>query len=36
MSERKVVEGLNGWDAVVDEARRKIARGVEGEEAQRA
>jgi kinetochore protein NNF1 len=36
VSERKVVEGLNGWDAVVEEAKRRIARGVEGEEAQRA
>jgi Nnf1 len=34
--ERKVIEGLNGWDAVVEEAKRRIARGVEGEEAQRA
>lgn len=36
VSERKVVEGLNGWDAAVEEAKRRIARGVQGEEAQRA
>ena len=34
--ERKVIEGLNGWDAVFDEAKKRIARGVEGEKAQRA
>lgn len=30
--ERKVIEGLNGWDAAVEEAKTRIARGVEGEE----
>jgi len=34
--ERRVIEGLNGWDVVVEEAKRRIARGVEGEEVQRA
>lgn len=27
VAERKVVEGLNGWDRVVEEARRRVARG---------
>lgn len=36
VSERKVIEGLNGWDAAVDEAKRRVARGVDGEEVQRA
>ncbi|ERF73641.1 hypothetical protein EPUS_00894 [Endocarpon pusillum Z07020] len=34
--EKKVIEGLNGWDAVVEDAKRRIARGVEGEEVHRA
>jgi kinetochore protein NNF1 len=36
VSERKVIEGLNGWDAVIEEAKTRIARSVEGEEVQRA
>ena len=34
--EKKVIEGLNGWDTVVEDAKRRIARGVEGEEVHRA
>lgn len=36
VSERKVLEGLNGWDAVVEQAKTRVARGIEGEQAQRA
>lgn len=34
--EKKVIEGLNGWDAVVEDAKRRIARGIEGEQVHRA
>lgn len=36
VSERKVIEGLNGWDTAVEEAKRRVARGIEGEEAPKA
>lgn len=36
ISERKVIEGLNGWDTAVEEAKRRVARGIEGEEAPKA
>ena len=30
--ERKVIEGLNQWDSVIEDARRRMNRGVEGED----
>ncbi|KAL9107622.1 MAG: hypothetical protein Q9227_007525 [Pyrenula ochraceoflavens] len=36
LSERDVVKGLNCWDEVVDTARRKKARAVDGEVLERA
>lgn len=35
LSERSVIEGLNQWDTLVDEARRRKNRAVEGEEPSR-
>lgn len=31
LQERGVVEGLNEWDARIEDARRRLRRGVEGE-----
>lgn len=36
LEERNVVEGLNQWDTLVDDARRRKNRAVDGEEAPRA
>jgi kinetochore protein NNF1 len=36
LQERNVVEGLNQWDALIDDARRRKNRAVDGDEAPRA
>lgn len=35
LQERNVVEGLNEWDARVEEARRQMNRGVDGQQPER-
>lgn len=36
LEERQIVEGLNQWDNMIEEARGRKNRGVEGEEPARA
>lgn len=35
LRERHVVEGLNEWDSRIDDARRRLNRGVDGEQPAR-